>query len=65
MTGLWLKNCDIDLVLIPQDQFIADKDPNYIENILNRFEIVLRNELSINLKTCVKNKKIKVPMLRF
>lgn len=42
-TGLWLKNCDIDLVLIPHDQFIGEKDPNYVENILDRFEVILKN----------------------
>lgn len=29
-TGLWIKNCDIDILLVPQDQFIAEKNPNYI-----------------------------------
>lgn len=64
-TGLWLKNCDIDLVLIPHDQFIAEKDPNYVENILDRFEVILKNCQYLNIKNINKNKKIKVPMIRF
>ena len=36
-TGLWLKNCDIDILLIPKDQYIGEQQPNYVENILDRF----------------------------
>ncbi len=43
---------------------IADKNPNYIENILDRFELMLKKDESLKINTVIKNKKIRVPTLR-
>ena len=61
-TGLWLKHCDIDYLLVPQNVKIYDVSSGMIEDYLDRILVILKK--SGMCRNATINKKIRVPMIR-
>lgn len=60
-TGLWLKNCDIDLLLIPPMD-IYEITNQMIEDYLDKVHTLLKK--SNICRNILINKKVRVPMIR-